>query len=194
MSFSGLISRFGDCLEPQCLKHTEVHIKIFKILRIHFVSRFLFTMWGILLEALALTSSAPISITYLLLEEPFQFQSEIFKAPVSNYDFHKQPGRWAIFMNGTLRNKIFIVIVSLNEFKKSLESSWKIGRVRCVGLKHVCGSRILFSVRKYNTECVRLERHLIKTNGLFARDTASSTKGGVQCRSRENLRYLSIVS
>ena len=59
-----------------------------KILRIHFVSLFLVTMFGILLEAIALTYSAPISITYLLTEEPFLF-AEFFIAPFSNHDFHK---------------------------------------------------------------------------------------------------------
>jgi hypothetical protein len=71
VSFSGLISRYGDDLEPPCIKHTEVHIKVFKMFRIYFVLRFFVTMCAILLEVLALTSSAPISITYLLLEEPF---------------------------------------------------------------------------------------------------------------------------
>jgi hypothetical protein len=37
-----------------------------KILRIHFVSHFLVTMCGILLEAVALTYSVPISITFFI--------------------------------------------------------------------------------------------------------------------------------
>ena len=86
-------------LESLCLKHTKVYIKIFKILRIHFVSHFLVTMCGILLQALALTYSVPISITFVLIEEQFQFQSEILKLLCLTKISTNNPRRWAIFMN-----------------------------------------------------------------------------------------------
>lgn len=65
MWFSGLISRSGDDLEFLCLKYTKVYIKKLKILRFRFVSHFLVTMCGILLEAL--TYSVLISFIFFFI-------------------------------------------------------------------------------------------------------------------------------